>query len=202
MELLHLYGSVGFWRKENSGMSFRGTNVANIKSDSQTKNQPYPREKTMLPINAILWPTDGSKSALHALAVAVELAETFKSRLYVLEIVNQIPPISEAGYPSATLYTGFDVSKYEQELLKTTRDRLGAIVAENVPETVETEIHVEIGWPADKIVTFARKNNIGLVVMSTRGRSGMAHLMLGSVTERTIQESSVPVLAVPGGLDE
>jgi len=156
----------------------------------------------MLPINAILWPTDGSKSALQALAVAVELAEKFKCKLYILEIVGQIPPVSQAGYPSATLYTGFDVAKYEQELVKTTRERLDATVAENVPKTVETEIHVELGWPADEIVAFAREKNIGLVVMSTRGRSGMAHLMLGSVTERTIQKSSVPVLAVPGHSEE
>ena len=155
----------------------------------------------MLPISAILWPTDGSKPALRALDAAIELAETFKAKLYALQVVSQVPTISETGYASAS-EIGFDVLLYEQELLKTAKDTLDKTVAEKVPKTIEVETHVELGWPADVIIDFAGRNNVSLIVMSTHGRTGISHLVLGSVTEKTVRKSSVPVLTVPGGTED
>lgn len=151
----------------------------------------------MLPISAIIWPTDGSKSALCALDVAIELAETFKAKLYALQVANQVPTISKTGFASAS-EIGFDVQRYEQELLNTVKDALHNTVVEKVPKTVEVETHVELGEPADVIIDFAGRKNDSLIVMSTHGRTGISHLVLGSVTEKTVRKSSVPVLTIPG----
>ena len=151
----------------------------------------------MLSIKTILWPTDESKSSLHALEAALELAEKFKAKLYALQVVSQVQTIPETGFASATMYTSFDVSRYEQELVKTAQNVLEQTVAEKVPKSIEVESFVKMGWPPDVIVNFAREKGVGLIVMATHGRSGMAHLMMGSVTERTIRQSPVPVLAIP-----
>jgi universal stress protein A len=151
----------------------------------------------MLPISAILWPTDGSKPALRALNVAIELAQTFKAKLYALQVVNQVPTISETGFTSAS-EIGFDVPLYEQELLNTAKDTLNNTVVEKVPKTVEVETHVELGVPADVIIDFAGQKNVSLIVMSTHGRTGISHLVLGSVAEKTVRKSSIPVLTIPG----
>lgn len=156
----------------------------------------------MLPINGILWPTDGSEPAMQALKASVAMAETYKAKLYILEVLGQVPVIPQAGYAAATVNTGFNVASYEQELLKTARDRLEATVAEKVPKDIETEIQVELGAPTDVIVDFAREKCVNMIVMATHGRTGMAHLMMGSVTERTIRNSTVPVLVIPAGRRE
>lgn len=148
-------------------------------------------------IQKILWPTDGSKSALHALEMATELAKTFNAELHALQVVSQVPTIREPEFASAGIYSRFDVSKYEQELMDIAKEMLKQTVAERVPKTVTVETHVELGSPADNIVDFARKKDIDLIVMATHGRKGIAHLMLGSVTEKTIRHSSVPVLTIP-----
>ena len=154
----------------------------------------------MLPISAIIWPTDGSKPALRALDVAIELAETFKAKLYALQVVNQVPTISETGFTAAS-EIGFDVPRYEQRLLNTAKDTLNNTVVEKVPKTVEVETHVELGVPADVIIDFAEQKNVSLIVMATHGRTGISHLVLGSVTEKTVRKSSVPVLTIPVGTE-
>ena len=137
----------------------------------------------MLPIQAILWPTDASEPSMIALETAIELAENFKAKLYALQVVNQLPSIPEAGYPTATIYTGFDVSKYEKQLLKSSQEILNKIVEQKVPKTVQVETHVELGT-AEKVIV-------------NHGRTGVAHLMLGSIAAKTIRNSTVPVLAIP-----
>ena len=151
----------------------------------------------MLPIQAILWPTDASEPSMIALETAIELAENFKAKLYALQVVNQLPSIPEAGYPTATIYTGFDVSKYEKQLLKSSQEILNKIVEQKVPKTVQVETHVELGTAEKVIVNYAREKNVGLIVMATHGRTGVAHLMLGSIAAKTIRNSTVPVLAIP-----
>jgi len=182
-----------------------GTEVARrwLGSDNQPQFQLYNlQEINMLPIQAILWPTDESEAAMRALKTAVELAKDFKAKLFALRIITQVPTIPETGFSSATLTPSFDVALYEQKLIETARDVLQKTLAEQVPQSIEVETQVEMGTPAEAIVAFAKKNNISLIVMSTHGRTGMNRFMLGSVTEKTIRLSSVPVLTIPGGTGE
>jgi nucleotide-binding universal stress UspA family protein len=56
---------------------------------------------------------------------------------------------------------------------------------------------VEMGEPHDLIVEWAKDNAVDIVIMSTHGRSGLARMMLGSVTEKVLRKAQCPVLAVP-----
>jgi nucleotide-binding universal stress UspA family protein len=153
----------------------------------------------MLPVKAILWPADGSETSLRACDVAIEMAEYFKAKLYALQVVSRVPTISEAGISSLSETPGFDVLRYEQKLLKAAQEALHATVARKVPKTVTVEVHVEYGLPAEVIVEFARQKMVDMIVMATHGRSGLEHFMTGSVTEKTVRKSTVPVLTVPPG---
>ena len=56
--------------------------------------------------------------------------------------------------------------------------------------------HVELGRPYVEIVRYARKVSADLIVIGTHGRSGLSHVLLGSVTEKVVRKASCPVLTV------
>jgi len=152
----------------------------------------------MLPLQSILWPTDESEASMNALTTAVELAGDYKAKIYALRIISRVPTMPDMGFSTATVAPSFDVPQYEQQLIKNAGDKLQKTIAEHVPATIEVSAQVKVGIPADAIVEFARENNVSLIVMSTHGRTGMSRVMVGSVTEKTIRQSSVPVLTIPG----
>lgn len=151
----------------------------------------------MLPITSILWPSDGEKPSLMALKAAVEIAREFKARLYALRVVNQVPPlVLGTAYVSMDI-KAFDVPLYQQELVKNAEVDLSQTVKEQVPPEIEVVVNVAVGLPAEVINDFAQKNNIDLIVMATHGRTGFSRLMIGSVAEKTIRHSSIPLLVLP-----
>jgi len=153
-------------------------------------------EEVMLPITSILWPTDGSDPALNALDAAIEFAQQFQVKLYALQVVHQVPTVTGSGFAPVAM-KGFDVPLYEQELLNTAEKELHQMVEGRVAGDVEVESSVKIGIPADVIADFAQENDVGMIVMATHGRTGLSHFMLGSVAEKTVRLSTVPVLIIP-----
>ncbi len=147
-------------------------------------------------IKTILWPTDASESALKALAKAVLLAQQFGARIHALQVVQRVPTMAEIGLAGTTL-PAFDLPVYEQQLVDAAREALAKTVADNVPEEVETAIHVTTGTAKTVILDFARDNGVDLIVMATHGRQGLSHLMLGSVAESVIRHAPMPTLVVP-----
>ena len=63
--------------------------------------------------------------------------------------------------------------------------------------TTKLRQEVEIGTPYRRIVDKAAAESVDIIVMSTHGRTGLAHMLIGSVTERVLRRASCPVLAVP-----
>ena len=149
----------------------------------------------------ILWPTDGSKPALHALQTAVKLAQTFQADLFALQVVPRVPMLSQKGFaPPAPM--SFDVPLYERELLEISKKNLESALAENVPAGTGVESTVELGQPDELIIDFVRRKKVDLIVMAIHGRSGFSHFFLGSVAEKIIRKSPVPVLAIPMNTEE
>ena len=147
----------------------------------------------MLPIKSILWPSDASKSADRALETAVQLAKQFGAKIYGLQVVAEVPTFGEAGPP----ITGIDIPAYERELKLAAQEALERKVTEKVPSDIEIQTAIEIGKPADIIINYAKDNKIELIVMSTHGRTGLSHLMIGSVAENVIRRSPIPTLIIP-----
>jgi nucleotide-binding universal stress UspA family protein len=137
----------------------------------------------------ILVPHDFSDHATGALKVAAELAARHRGRLLVL---NVVPPIS----PMTPLQPAPEVPWVPpMEMVTADRQRLERLVARTVGRRkVRTVVRVEVGDPFERILHASR--GVDSIVMATAGRTGLAHLVIGSVAEKVVRHSPVPVLTV------
>jgi nucleotide-binding universal stress UspA family protein len=158
----------------------------------------------MFPVSSILWPTDGGEPSNKALGVAIAIAEKFNARIYALRVVAPVPPLAGPGYAPMVgagyepmAIKGYDVPLYQQKLLKSAENDISQVVAKKVPNEIETICEVKIGTPAEVIIKFAREMNIDIIIMATHGRTGISRFMIGSVAEKTIRQSTIPLLIIP-----
>lgn len=155
----------------------------------------------MLPISSILWPSDGGEPSYQALEAAVEIAGTFNARIYALRVVPPVPPLVAGTGFAPMAIKGFDVPLYQQELLRAAEKELSQAILNKVPGGIEVAQHIKIGEPAEVINEFAQENSIDLIVMATQGRTGFSRFLVGSVAEKTIRQSTIPLLIIPVASD-
>jgi nucleotide-binding universal stress UspA family protein len=147
----------------------------------------------MFPVKRILWPSDASESANRALDVAIEVAKQFGAKLYGLQVVTEVPTLTDTGPPMS----GINIPRYEEELRQGAQEALEEMIKATVPDDIEVETFIEMGKPVEVIITFAKEKGIDLIVMATHGRSGLSHLFIGSVAENVIRYSPIPTLIIP-----
>jgi nucleotide-binding universal stress UspA family protein len=138
----------------------------------------------------ILVPTDFSEPAAHALRYASALAERFSAHLLVLHGDVFIPPIDFTAAASASFALARDA------MIEQAEEEIAAHAEQNVGINVAYDTRVSVGDPIDVITETARETGANLIVMGTHGRTGLARLVLGSVTEAVMRIASVPVIAV------
>jgi nucleotide-binding universal stress UspA family protein len=128
----------------------------------------------------ILVPTDDSESARAAVDYAENLASRFDARVHALCVVD-----------SRSLE---NAPRYDQ--LKADRTELVERTCEELAEGIAAESAVRTDVPHEAILQYATEHGIDLVVMGTHGRTGVERYLLGSVTEKVVRLSDVPVLTV------
>jgi nucleotide-binding universal stress UspA family protein len=145
---------------------------------------------TWPPIDRILVPTDGSEASFVALPHALDVAERFDAAVEGLYVVDE--RTKSRFYNVGTALE--DVAGGLEAAAETATDRVER-AAEERGLTVSTTV-VE-GLPSRTICSHAAESDADLVVMSSHGRTGLAHHLLGSVAERVVRNSTVPVLTAP-----
>jgi universal stress protein A len=141
----------------------------------------------------ILVPHDFSQHATRALRVAGELAARERGRLIVLHAIAPVYPVALApAAPAAWIPTMLPTPAQMAEL----RKRLEALATRAVAgrKKPRVDCRVVVAEPFQAILDAAR--GATAIVMSTLGRTGLAHLLLGSVAERVVRHSPVPVLTI------
>ncbi|KAA9400632.1 universal stress protein [Haloarcula sp. CBA1131] len=141
--------------------------------------------------NDILLPFDGSDGAAEALHHAAEIAHWANATIHVLFVADTTRDsvtIVEAQVVDALVQQGEDIVEDAEKTLRT----LG----------VDYDSDVVQGNPAPTIVEYAERYDHDLIVMPTHGREGVSRYLLGSVTEKVIRLSSVPVLTARMQPDE
>jgi nucleotide-binding universal stress UspA family protein len=134
----------------------------------------------------ILVPTDGSAAAERAIDHAVDIAETYGARIHAVYVVD-------AGSYS-TLEAG---SQVVMEALEDEGEQaVERVRAAAADHGVEVVTDVVAGSAHSSLLQYAEDNGVDLVVMGTHGRRGLNRYLLGSVTERVVRSSAVPVLTV------
>lgn len=162
--------------------------------------------------NHVLVPTDFSEPANNALRHAIEEARLHHARVTLLHVlpadtqtdvhyVTGVPGVGPQGDldPSAGGRLGGLVFTSEPEIVRRDRGeealtRLRDLVANAFQGPWEVE--VAMGQPADTIVRVAKERGADLIVMSTHGRTGLQHVLLGSVAEKVVRLAPCPVLTV------
>jgi nucleotide-binding universal stress UspA family protein len=138
-------------------------------------------------IHHILAPTDFSEAATETVTAAFELAQTFGAKLSLLHVIEVPVYAMEVALPLADL---------EQDA----RRELARLLPEAETAHVAVTRLVELGVPAQKIVDTATAEQVDLIVMATHGRTGLGHLILGSVAERVVRLAPCAVLTIrPSG---
>ena len=136
-------------------------------------------------IERILVPLDFSPASTQALDYAVWLAKQFHAAIH---LVHVYPPdeASSAGAGHLLFETAETIERLNEELT--------GIHRKHVPTFRPENCHIRGGRPYQEIVRVAREIDADLIVLSTRGHSGLKHLLLGSTAERVVRNAPCPVL--------
>jgi len=143
-----------------------------------------------LPVKKILVPVDFSDCSLFALRYAVNLATQVNGNLLMVHVASSLltPPEME--------YVHVDLKKFRAELEKHATAKLTAIAEKEIPAGVPISPVVRHGTPWEEITQTAKDRQADLIVIGTRGHSGIRHLLLGSTAEKVVRFAGCPVLVV------
>ncbi|MEQ9406355.1 MAG: universal stress protein [Fuerstiella sp.] len=143
----------------------------------------------MILLNQIMVATDFSERSLLAIAYAVELARPFHAEVvgcHVMEPAHALLPAMAGGPESSVDVRASQAREETESLLR----KAGAN---------RYRVLIEKGNPTREIIRVARNERIDLIVVSTHGRSGLAHMLLGSNAENIVRLAPCPVLVVRDG---
>jgi universal stress protein A len=141
-------------------------------------------------IQRILAPTDFSELSKQGLTSALELAEAFGAKLLLLHVVEPPPYPVEGIVPSPLGATLLD------DLERQASNDLTQMLPEARRSKVEVARRVVVGVPYRKIVEVAEEEKSDLIIMTTHGRTGLSHLVMGSVTGKIVRTALCPVLTI------
>ena len=136
-----------------------------------------------------LVPVDFSEYANQALAYAISLASKLEARLTLLHV---IPPLPLGGVDMGVTLPYTYIHDLEAEITSAMQAYLEQVTAVGL----EGEITVIHGVPFQEIIETAKTRQVDLIVMGTHGRTGLQHVLLGSVAEKVVRLAPCPVLVV------
>ena len=140
----------------------------------------------------IMAPLDGSELAECVLPHVEAIA---KERQAVVEVVSVVEPI-EIPTRGGIALSGDDLKQIELQAKHEAENYLGGVVSRLEHAGVKVKSKLIMGKAADSLSDYAQSGNFDLIIMATHGRSGISRWIRGSVADRILQSSSVPVLLV------
>ena len=138
-------------------------------------NQLNKMAKSMLKVQEILIPLDGSTEAESVLPYLRDLAPKFGSRVHIL---------------------GVGIGRKARRVNRLIEDYINRTANKLHSDNIKAEPVIRYGVAADKILDFTAEKEIDLIIMATHGRSGITRWWMGSVAEKVISEATAPVLLV------
>jgi len=142
----------------------------------------------MKSIESILFPVDLTESSERLVPYVITMAQKFNARVHVLFVVRIFQYFTDIYVAPPS------ISIFENELIEGARRKMSEFVSTHFSALPQTQSEVVLGDPSDAIINYISENSINLVVMGTHGRKGLDRVLFGSVAERVIKTSRVPVL--------
>lgn len=140
-------------------------------------------------VKKILVTTDFSDLSLEALYRAKIFASLFKAEIHLIHVIDHVPILA---FQSIDL----QMDTLLEAITKRTTTRLDVFARTHLKGFRRMVRVVRRGNPADEVIKYADEARIDLIIISTHGRTGLAHIVLGSVAEKVVRHSSVPVLTI------
>ncbi|MGE5246066.1 MAG: universal stress protein [Betaproteobacteria bacterium] len=144
----------------------------------------------MANITRVLVPLDLGQSSGPTLDYARTLARPFRASLVLMHVVPNpyVTSASEVYIPPP--------QQFLETIQRDARSALDGLLTDADRAEFKAETVVRVGDPVAEIVEYARVRPVDLIVMGTHGRTGVAHLVLGSVAERVVRTAPCPVLTI------
>jgi nucleotide-binding universal stress UspA family protein len=146
-------------------------------------------------IRRILVPIDYSQNSQAALAYSIELAQSFGASLDIVHVWDRPTYVTDAVMVQRPGEAHKPIGELIRENAQKDMDEFMAGIT--LPAGLASKTRLLSGDPAGTLLTELKKGEHDLVVLSTHGRTGFAHLLLGSIAEKLVRLSPVPVLTVP-----
>ena len=138
----------------------------------------------------ILFCTDFSDNSLDAQSTAVEYARTFGAKLIIVHVID-----TWAGLPAYNEGAYLQAQDAFARMNESTRERLEDM-GNQCTGVSDVKTVSRTGVPSDEIMAVAAEEDVGLIIMGTHGWTGFKHLIVGSVAEKVLRSSKVPVMVV------
>lgn len=142
----------------------------------------------MIVLKKILCPVDHSECSYLALKHAISLALKDEAKLYLMHVIDTRLYDTEIYKFSPYKLNEIDTNKIREDLMKS--------LPEGTTDVLEVETIVVKGVPFHEIINAASELNVDLVVIGTHGRTGLSHVVMGSVAEKVIRKAPCAVLTV------
>ncbi len=144
-----------------------------------------------LNFNKVLWATDFSKESLNALSFAIHFKKLFNSQLIAVHVVPEIPP-----HLYGELY--LDESFYNTAVLRMKDSSAKKIAQIEKRRGIKFDkVYIEEGKASDKIIEIAKEEKASIIFIGRKKRSFIEQIFIGSVANRLIHHSTVPLFVVP-----
>lgn len=142
----------------------------------------------MIGIKNILCPVDHSDCSKEALKYAVSFAIKDNSKLYLLHVID-ICAFDES-------INAMTPQIPDDETLAQLKTKLLDCIPEEMRDDMNVEALVVQGIPFVEIISTAKRNDVDMIVLGSHGRTGISHMMMGSVSEKVVRKAPCPVLTV------
>jgi nucleotide-binding universal stress UspA family protein len=148
----------------------------------------------MIKLKHILVPTDFSDFSKYALNYAITFAQTFEAKITLLHVTPQgeLDAIRQVS-------TYFEADALEQLLKKRKAEdqkQLDEFITPELKKGIKVESIHTVGIPSEEITEMAKQKEVDLIIIATHGRSGLPHVVLGSVAEKVVRKAPCPVLTI------
>ncbi|MGN6709173.1 MAG: universal stress protein [Candidatus Nitrosocosmicus sp.] len=147
-------------------------------------------------LKKILVPIDGSNYSMRAAKYAVELSKLQNAQLDCIHVISKLPLDYEYTVPTlagASIQTYIeDIKKHAQEWF----NQVNKMASDEGVASIKTDVFIDVKSIADSIINYATNNSVDLIVIGTKGRTGLERFLLGSVAQGVKQHAHCPVLLV------
>lgn len=140
-------------------------------------------------ISKILAPTDCSEASIDALRYSITIAKKHRAKLMVLYVISHLR--------NTASHTLSEKSPYNfKDQFAGTKNQLEEFWKSTGENEIEADLELGFGDPFTVIMRYAKSKKNDIIVMGTHGRTGLMHILMGSVAEKVVRYSSIPVVTI------